>query len=363
MSRLESAAFWNVLASADSETREKVDLARLAKDERLLRACVDLAAANGLAYPFLYDVVEYLVTPPISVRRRWEAQSSLAVRYRETIETLNDTAEDTGISYAVIKNCTAIDHVPRDVDVFLPADDRDAFLASLEERGLRPAYRNEAEISMVATGLLRVDVYSRINYLGRDFVDEGTLRHARSVTSNLGVSHPALSPEATYLVNSAHSLFGHGAITLLDFVDFATLKRRIRDLTGAQSLARMLGWGSVLGLWTARLAELRRMVYERGVPVRFPARHSRRFILDCVAALGWSIDRRDEVALRLSLLWDDLLFVSEQTGLNGVVRESRTLRGLANAAGHRLRILRGDRKGLYVDADKRRWERSQILMR
>ncbi|OGS49134.1 MAG: hypothetical protein A3K68_04085 [Euryarchaeota archaeon RBG_16_68_13] len=364
MSRASTDALWHVLSLTDPQRGDVPDFRELAGDGRLLRASLDLASANGLAYPFLERLAAEDVPLPAEARRRWEDESQAAEQFRATVAALNDTSQGTGVAYAVIKACAAVEHVPRDVDIFLAGEGQETFLADLERKGFRPAYRDEAEIALAADGRLRTDVYSRIHYMGRDFVRGGFLLGSARPGSNLGTVFPTLAPEAAYLVNSAHGVFGHAAMSLLDFFSFNDLERRIDDANRVRGMAAELGWGRVLDRWTDRLDAMRDAVYGRQAPVTFPARHGRRFVLDCVAALDAPrLTTRDVAALRLSLVWDDLLFVSEHTGLDGVVRGSRTLAGIANAAGHRLRMLRGDRKGLYADTDKRRWERSENPMR
>ena len=364
MSHTATDAFWHVLSLTDPHAQDVPDIRGLARNGRHLRASLDLASANGLAYAFLERLTATDVPLPAEARRRREEEARAAARFRATVSALNDASRATGVGYAVIKACAAVEHVPRDIDIFLAGEGREAFLADLERRGFRSAYRDEAEIALAADGFLRTDVYSRIHYLGRDFVNGGSLLGSACPGLNLGAKFPTLGDEAAYLVNSAHGIFGHAAMSLLDFFSFNDLDRRIGGSSRVRGIAVELGWGQVLDRWTGRLDALRDAVYGKRIPVTFPARHGRRFVLDCVAALDAPrLDPRDAAALRLSLVWDDLLFASERTGLDGVVRGSRTLAGIANAAGHRLRMMRGDRKGLYADTDKRRWERSQNPMR
>ena len=317
MNRRAAEAFWTVLSAVDPGLRAETSVARLREDGRLLEDAVGLATANGLSFPFLRRLREWDVRLPARAEDRWRQDSESAIRVRDTLERLNDASRATGISYTVIKNCMTVDHVPRDLDVFIPSGEREGFLAALGSQGLRLAYHDEAEISLQGPGLLKVDVYSRIHYLGRDFLRPEYLLGSRTTASAHGATHPTLLSEAAFLLNSAHGLFGHGAMSLLDFMDLTRLRQRISDPAAVRAEAASLGWGRVLDRWLGRLQEMERRVYGDRVPMRFPVRHGTRFVLGSVAALdGAHLGPRDFMALRASLWWDDLVFLSEVAGLD-----------------------------------------------
>ena len=360
MSPREARAFWALLSAVDPRTKDASALRPLSADARLLRTCAELAWSNGLYSAFLARAKEAGLALPSTEDARRALEREATDRFARTIELVADAARASDVEHLIIKNAWAVEHVPRDVDVFVPSPKREALVQELRARGLELAYHDEAEISLARADLLRIDVYSRIHYLGRDFLDDAFLRDHTQTASSIGVEYPSLAPEPALLLNSAHTLFGHGAMSLLDFLDQLELRTLMTDPDACTVEAAARGWGRVFELWTARVRRMQHRIYEQRVAVRFPARHGTRFILDCVEALdGPRLDTAAALALRMSLAMDDLIFVSERAGLGDAVRRSTALTGAANAAGHRLRILRGDRKGLYADSPKRRWERSQ----
>src|SRR5207245_9865430 len=93
------------------------------------------------------------------------------------------------------------------------------------------------------------------------------------------------------------------------------------------------------------LADMPARVLGQRIPVAFPHHLESRFVLDAISRLdGHVLGRRERAALRLSLLWDRLLFAAESSGVEEGLRSSAVARSLANSAGHRIRFMRGDRK-------------------
>jgi len=251
----------------------------------------------------------------------------------------------------VIKNVSALEHAPRDVDVFVPEAERPVLLDALRARGLGTVYDDGAELSLGAAGLARIDVYSRLRYLGRDFLSPAYIVASRSPVRSLGIEHPSLTPEASLLLNSAHGLFGHGSLTLLDLLDLLALLGRTSGDASSRRAAGF-GWGRTFDLWLGRIDGLAREVLERRHPVPFPNRHGRRFLLQAAKALdGGPLDPKEQAAFRLSLFWDDLEFLTEGSGAARVLRRSALATDLANVAGHRIRLLRGDRKHADVGTE------------
>lgn len=316
-----------------------------AADDALLREVCDLARANGLYFAFVRRLEASDIDLPPGESARWAEELRAHERYRRTLELLRAASEHSRIEYAVIKNVWTIEHVPRDVDVFVPESDVAGFLEALGGQGFETLFDDGAEISTASSGSLRVDIYPRVHYLGRDFLSGAALAAARRTESFGGVRIPTVRADVAFALNSIHSIFGHGAITLLDFLDLRSLTIRSDDGHAGRAHAETFGWARTFDLWTEYLKRLGETVYERGIAPRFPLRHGRAFIRQAIALLdGEPLALRERIALRASLLWDDLLFASEGSGLNDGLRRSAMASSVANAAGHRLRTMRGDRK-------------------
>jgi hypothetical protein len=331
-------AFRLVLACADHDELRLPDV-----DGRTLDAALRLAQANGLFTAVGRGLERAGRTLPGWARAASHAEAQARASYVRSLELLVSASEDAGRGYALIKNVRRIEHVPRDVDVFVRGADLEPFLAALRARGCR-IVADDAEISAHAPGHLRIDLYARIHYLGRDFVLGETLEAARTRETIAGVRTPTVPADVAYALNSIHSVLGHGALSLLDLLDLKHLARPLGDLRLARAHAERCGWARAFDAWSAYVAGLARAL-DDGTPPAFPHRHGRRFILRFLSLLdGPALDRRERLALGASLLLDDVIFATEGAGLGEAVRRSRAATGVANAAGHRLRTLRGDRK-------------------
>jgi len=325
-------------------------------DPDVFNDAIRIAWKNGLYYAFLKRYLDSGHRLPPNEHVRWEAQYHGIVGLQASLDALADTSQSAGIEFLLIKNIQTIEHVPRDLDIFVRESDRAVFLDRLREEGFEFVYNDGSEISLARPGSMRVDVYSRIHYLGKDFVDAPYLFDSMTATRIHERDIPGLSFEAAFLVNSVHGIFGHGAISLLDFLDLCNLQVRGKDDSGFRDRAVSFGWAGVYDLWAERLAGLNADVFQRHIPVEFPHRIDSRFVLQAAAQLdGTEFTSRDRVALRASLAWDRLVLLAETTGIQDRLVRSSLARGLANAAGHRLRTLRGDRKN-YLRAIKRSGE-------
>ena len=80
MSRASTDALWHVLSLTDPQRGDVPDFRELAGDGRLLRASLDLASANGLAYPFLERLAaEDVPLPAGGEGQREEADTGVQV--------------------------------------------------------------------------------------------------------------------------------------------------------------------------------------------------------------------------------------------------------------------------------------------
>ena len=346
---------FQLVLSAAEPLRESSSLFEDGFDKQVLTDAIGIAWKNGLYYAFLKRYLDTGHRLPPDEHARWEAQYHGIVGMQASLDALADTSQSVGIEFLLIKNIQTIEHVPRDLDIFVLDSDRGAFLDRLRSEGFEFVYNDGSEISLARPGSMRVDVYSRLHYLGKDFLDAPYLFDSMATTQIHGRSAPGLAPEAAFLVNSIHGIFGHGAITLLDFLDLCNLRRE-NDDSHFRNRAASFGWAGVYDIWAERLAGLNADVFQRHIRVEFPHRIDSRFVLQAAAQLdGTEFTSRDRVALRASLAWDRLVLLAETTGIQDRLVRSSLARELANAAGHRLRSFRGDRKN-YLRAIKRSGE-------
>lgn len=339
-------AFRMILASAGADPWGGSDVGHLVRNSRALTAAFRLARSNGLNYTLLSFLTRLGIALPPSEIARWASVLEARRKFLGTIRFLNEVAERSGLEYIMIKDCSTVDHVPRDVDVLVRGDERSWFLHALLESGMDIVHDGPAETSLQGNGLMRIDVYARIRYFGRDFLDVGFLWKSQRTATTCGIGHPGLSPEAAYLLNSVHGLFGHRRLTLLDFLDLMNLEARVADLSRCRSEAQACGWGRTFDFLRARYLELQSQVQNGSKMFAFPHRFETRFVLRCLSNLDDpSLGVWGRMAFGMSLAWDDVMFLIETSGLGERLKHSSFGSRLGNAMGHRLRAARGDRKG------------------
>jgi hypothetical protein len=322
-----------------------VDSAGTANPE-VMNEAIRIARANGLYLLFGRRLLESGRELTRGQEALWEAEQERHSEFLRTIRFLNQASENGGFDFVVIKDCPTVEHAPRDVDVFISGADRDNFLRILLGRGLTLEYASAAETSLRGPGMLRIDVYSEVRYLGREFVREQFLWDSRRSVSAHGVQHPGLSPEATYLLNLIHGFLGRGSITLLDLLDFARLEAGITDPGVMREEAGRCGWAHLYDRLVTDLAELRRRVLEDGRAASFPRRYPRGFVMDSVGeVVALTLEPRRRFALMVSLMLDQVVFHLENTGIANGLRRTRLAPRLGNSLGHGLRLIRGDSKG------------------
>jgi len=338
-------ALWLLLSTVDSGGLVGESTKPDQVDPRTLEAALDLAKVNGLHYAFVQSWIAVGGQLPEREASRRAGDRRAIAGLQSSIDILNDVSQELGIDYAVIKDVQTIDHVPRDLDIFVPEADRKSFLEGLLSRGYAFVYNDGAEVALGRPRSMRIDVYSRIHYLGRDFLDEAYLLGASAAEERHGRTYPGLTPEAAFLLDSIHGIFGHGAISLLDFLELRNLRIRAGDDGRLRVRAATFGWAGVYDLWRQRLSVLSTRVFIQRIPTEFPNRIDARFLLEAVGQLdGDRFTSRDRIALRASVAWDRIILLGETTGIQDRLVRSALVRSLANAAGHRLRTFRGDRK-------------------
>ncbi len=348
MRDLNSRAFWLLLSALDSELHNEKELEQnLEENAEALDAAITLAKPNGLYFPFMKWLIRKRIKVPSKEDKSWASELQSMSEFKNTIGVLNEILQNAGLEYILIKNGNIIEHVPRDVDILVHEQDRDQLIDLFRANGLKLLYNGWSETSLVKAGLMRIDIYTRIHYIGMNFLDENYLWESCKINSEHGMTYPSLTLEADYLLNSIHGLLGHQGITLLDFLNLSSLERRLSNLVGCRNQAVISGWGNVFDLWTDRLQMLRSKIYEQHLPIKFPLKHDRRFILRCVSALDRrTLRRRERLVFGLSLLWGDLVFLSENSRIANTLRQYRIATKVMNSIGHRLMSIRGDMKSL-----------------
>jgi len=207
-----------VFSVVDPQYPDSIQLQKIGQDRKLFPKAVKLAEKNGLYYYFIDRLRELNVELPLLDRKRWKEEGQKLSGFKETITLLNNMSQKSKIDYAVIKACTTIPHVPRDVDIFVSPGKKKETIEALENEGLKCVHSDNIETTLLKGEYIHLDVYTRICYFAVDCMDEQFLLDSLVKNEIFGMEYPGVSNEANFLLTILHSLFGHGSMTLLDFL-------------------------------------------------------------------------------------------------------------------------------------------------
>ncbi len=334
-----------VLSLIDPDYPQSLRLNELITNRSSLKAAMRFARDNGLYYCLMLKLKEAnLALPPREGAELDKERQRLAV-VKKTILLLNNISREAGIDYILIKACTTIPHTPRDIDILVHSRDKERVCQALEYQGMRCLHSSGVETSLTKEGCTDIDVYTVINYVTLNFIDDAFLWEARIEDEIFGVRCPSLNNEANFLLMLVHSLFGHRRITLLDWLHLRSLMTGL-DMDVCHQQAQQKGWGTTLELALGELDTLHRRIYERGEVIPFPYLFSRNFILGCLSAIDGLRLKKGSKAflfLHLSLLADRVLHELTRLPFYSSLVNLRLARDLVNGLNLSIRRLRGDR--------------------
>ena len=292
-----------VLSVVDPEYPNDIQVEEIAKDKGLLKSAIKLAERNGLYYYFIYKPKELGVDLPFE-KDRWTKENQRLSEFKETIKLLNKVSNDYRIDYIIIKACNAIPHIPRDVDIFVRNEDRSKIIKALEDNGMKCVISDVTETVLRKAGYIDIELYSRICYLGMDFIDGCFLWESSVKDMMFDVEYSGLNKEANFLLMLIHRLLGHRSMSLLDFLHMKYLRDDI-NVDVCRRHAHENGWGSVFDLALNELNILYEKIYKEGSVVHFPYLYDRNFMLKCVSEIdGLRMGKRNKIIFHLSLIQD-----------------------------------------------------------
>ena len=314
-------------------------------EERLLASVLAYARRNGLEYFFLERWESLGLVSNTENRRQLRLHRQRISQIAKTIAMLNGISERSDLDYVIIKMPCMIPHVPRDIDIFVPDHMREEVIGSLISRGMRSEHSSSAETSLAGEGYAKVDVYSKICYFGFEFLDDDFFRTSTAHEHLFEIRCPVLEKTAGFTVELLHSLFGHRSMTLLDYLNMRLLMESVDNVESSRGIALKYGWGGVFDRAMENLSTIQDKIHDSDEALIFPFLFDREFILDCVSTIdGLCLSRRQRSLIKVSLVLDELIAQSKDSGLYEVLRANSLTRGVANSIAHSVRILRGDRK-------------------
>ena len=337
-----------VLSVVDPEYPNDIPVEEIFKNRDLLKAAVKLADRNGLYYYFVQRLRELNLDLSLLDEERWNTELQKLLALKKTLGFLKNMQTHDGIDYILIKACTKIPHVPRDVDILVRSEDRKKIYDLFEREGMKVVYSNPVETAFSKEGYMKLDIYSRIQYISMTFIDGDFLWNSRVDDRMFGIEYPSLNEEANFLLLLVHSLFGHSSMTLLDFLHIKSLMGNIQDFGVCRKHAYEKGWGGVFDMGVERLAAVYKTIYKDGNVVSFPYLFDRKFMLKCVASIeGLKMKRREKVFFNISLGLDRLSYELAKSPFYNYLLAFNTGRRIFNSLGYFVRNRRGDRHGIY----------------
>lgn len=319
-----------VLAVVDSEYPEKVDIDEIVRDKKLFKSAVRLAERNGLYYIFISRLRELSVDLPFLDVKRWKGENKRLEEFKESIKVLNKVSGEYGIDYILIKACNTIPHVSRDVDIFVRNEDRTKIIDALKSYGMEYIDTSVTETILRKEGYIDIELYSRICYLGIDFIDEDFLFESRITDTTFGIEYPSLNEEANLLLTIIHALLGHRRISLLDFLHIMNLRKKA-NIDVCREYARKKGWESVFNLTLGKFDSIHERIYKEGEIINFTYLFDRKFMMGCISELGDLNARKLKIIFYISLIQDEIVEKSKNTFLYNVVKSHKSIEKLVTS--------------------------------
>lgn len=331
-----------VLSVVDPEYPNDIQVEEIVKNRDLLKSAIKLAERNGLYYYFIYKLKELGIDSSFLGEERWNEEERKLSGLKKTITVLNDVSKDYGIEYIIIKACNAIPHIPRDVDIFVRNEDRTKIITALEDNGMKCVISDVTETVLRKAGYIDVELYSKICYLGIDFIDESFFLKSGVKDTMFGMEYSGLNKEANFLLMLIHRLLGHRSMSLLDLLHMNSLKDDI-NIDVCRGHAREKGWESVFDLSLNKLDILHEKVYKEGDIVPFPYLFDRKFMLKCVSEIdGLKMGKCVKIIFYISLIEDGIVCKLKDSFLYNLLKSFKPTRILIGFFTRQVRKARGD---------------------
>lgn len=330
-----------VLSVIDPNCSNNICIEEAVKDKNLFENAIKFAEKNGLLYLFIYNLKNKNISLPHLVDTRWNLEED---KLKRTLTFLNDFSCTFGFEYIIIKACPTMPHIPRDVDIFINSENAQEFLRLFEKFGMKYAQKSDGEISFIKEGLLKIDIYRRICYFGIDFFDSKSLWNSIRKNKIFDIECPCLEIEIEFMLSLIHSIFGHGRISLLDFLHLRYLRKSI-NVYFCREYASRNGWGSVFDLILNEFDSINNSVYVEHKILSFPYLVDLNFIKRCVLiASEYRFNKFDEIIILTCLIFERIIELNKDSHIYNFCKSFEPTRKLANNSLSLFRTMRGDEK-------------------
>ena len=332
-----------LLSIVDPEYPNDIQVEEIAKDRGLLQSAIKLAEKNGLYYYFINKLREQNIDILLG-EEHWNEEERGLSDFKETITLLNAASKESCISYILIKDCNSVIHIPRDVDIFVRAGEKEDMIKALDRYGVKCEHSGSIETTLVGESYFPIDLYTKIIYFGNEFLDEDFLFNFIEEKEIFGIRYPGLNSEAEFMLTLLHSLFGHRRLTLLDFLHLKRLKDRGLSFKFCESYARNRNWESVFTLALEKFNLIKKEVYEEKKEIVFPYLFDIKFVMKCIQQINEiSLSQSDKILINFSLFLDGAKLKLEDSMFYNTIKKCTPLRKALLSIGYRSRSMRGDK--------------------
>lgn len=330
-----------ILSVIDPEFPKSGSWNKVIENERILKRAIFIAKRNGVGYIFLRNLRE--MSNSDIVEREYKLEEQNLKKFRRTLQTLNDISRSHNLQYILIKDSHFIPHVPRDVDIFVRPKDKDSLIKAFEENGIICDQSGEIETTVSSAEILPVDIYTEIIYFGKNFFDDDFLFNSVETHKLFGINYPGLNNEAAFMLNSLHSLFGHKAMSLLDFLQLREMRKDL-DVDFCRNYARSRNWEGIFTLMYNKFISLEEDIYKRAKTPKFPYVFDTSFVLKCIKQIkGLNLNTSNKIKIYFSLMVDDAKLTVEYSRAYRVIKKINPLRKILLQIAYKSRSLRKDK--------------------
>ena len=317
------------------------------KDRSLLRSVIQIAEKNGLYHLIIQKLSELNIDISALGNNRLENEEQRLLEFKETLMILNRISRDYEIDYILIKSCDSIPHIPRDIDIFVHRENRKKLVKALENLGMECIQSSITETSLKGEHM-KVDIYTEICYINTTFMEGSFLWKSRVINDKIfGIDLPRLNNEASFILMLVHSLFGHGSISLLDFLHMKNLRNNIQDIDICRKYAYEKSWGLTFDLGVKKLDNLDERIYNKLEIPPFPYCFDRGFRLKCVYGIeGLNLGNYAKMLLYFTIILDEVMFDLKESSLYDLLKSSELIANLVNHLTAFIKRMRGDEKSM-----------------
>jgi hypothetical protein len=279
--------------------------------KQVLCDALKIARDDGLSYYFCKRLLEEGVKPTYEILKELDEQKRNVLKFRETLSFLSQFLKNERLDFRFIKLYRSVPYIPRDIDVLIKDYQFDDVLSAFNKIGADiKVYENE-DISCKIGDLVKVDLYKGFYYFSSCFIDTEFLWKKPRIVHIQDICCQIPNSEADFLSTLIHALFGHGYLSLLDFLYAKSLLKESLDLNAIENHVKDHGWFYAYKMLTNVIQDIQRTLCldsKATKHVNFPYRFPLNFIFKAFQSLSFQVDKSIKFTFIVEKLIDDVFY-------------------------------------------------------